>query len=662
MDRNSQYRHDASARVADCIEGTTDDYQDKLPSEWAEETRILPRSTTPHPGPMSFDAVPYWREVVNNFDPNSPIRFVAAQKGAQVAASVSILENIIGYMIDYIRTQPVLFFTADKGLADLRCSVNIVPMIQNSGLGHLIQSNDDMRKSKKGLTDDKIEWLGGGYLIPLGAVNENKQRSLSAPILLRDEISGWPLIVGKKDDPLKLTETRTNSYETSRKVLDLSTPNETGTDAISKRFKMGDQRYWNIPCKHCHKLQVLEFRGETEDGEMYGLKWELNADGAVVAGSVHYSCKFCFGKMTNNDKLTIFQKGKWIPTCVPVNEFFRSYHLSALYAPYFARTWESIAMAWVEAWDDVEDVVKDAAALKVFYNNDLGEPYQVKTEKLEEYQVSPHVRHEYKKGELPGNHPELYAGGKIGIITMAVDVHKRFLAVSMFAWAPSHDHRGYAAYTIDYFNIEGNCESAVNEPWIKLEDIIENQRYQHDGREYQIIVTLIDASYMPDTVYSFCANYDLGVFPLRGRQKGIKGAKYSEFDVRENATGTRYVAATVDIYKDRWAANLKRSWSGQGPMPRNNWSAPRNITAKAIKEMAVEYIKEKRDPLTERLLGTYWFRPRGQKQELWDLMMYNTVALEMVAMEVSETHLGLDYLSWPDFWKEAETGLYFINI
>jgi phage terminase large subunit GpA-like protein len=633
-----------------------------MPSEWAEEHRVLPRSTTRQPGPFSWDATPYWREVIDCVDPEDPTRFIAVQKGAQVAATVGLLENVIGYYIEHVKGSPILFFTADKELADLRVDENIMPMLTASGMSHLIQSNDELRAGKQGATNKKISWAGGGFMVPYGANNANKMRSLSVPILLRDEISGWPLIVGRDADPLKLTETRTNSYEQSRKVVDLSTPNLTATDAISKRFKLGDQRYYEVPCKHCGKHQVLRFRGVNDDGTRYGLVWDMDDPYTVTEGSVRYLCKYCQGEMTNDDKITIMGQGRWVPTAKPRVPHFRSYHLSALYAPYFARTWEAIAIAWVEAWDDTTDTLRDGELLQVFYNNDLGEPYELKTDKIKTHQVSPHRRDDYKRGELPGPHAEQWAGGRIGLLTMAVDVHKDWLAVAVFAWAPSGDRRGYAAYTIDYWRIDGDTESADAAAWQELEKVIDSRTYVDRDREYPIELTFIDAGYRPEAVYTFCAQWDKGVYPLRGRDKPTKGARLEEFRVMENATGTRYVSVTVDIYKDRWSGRLKRDWNGQGHMPTNNWSAPSDLPDSALKELTMEYKREKRDPASNKLLGTQWYRPSGARQELWDLMVYNTAAVEVAALEVCQEWLELEYLDWASFWDLVEAKqLYWTN-
>jgi len=653
FDPKAQYAAEAQW-LAERVSSLTDTFQELRPSGWAEAVRYLTRATTPKPGPFSFDDTPYWREVVDCFDPNSDVQFVAVKKGAQVAATVGILENVIGFYIDYVRTSPVLFFTADAELAKLRVDTAIVPMIQASGLSHLIQNNDEMRANKRGMTDKKIEWAGGGYLLPLGAVNANKQRSLSAPILLRDEISGWPLTVGRDADPLQLTETRTNAYDLTRRVLDLSTPNIAATCAITKRHLLGDQRVYKVPCKHCGEMQTLRFRGRTDDGLFYGLRWETE-DGMVAQGSVRYVCRFCSGEMVNEDKVRIMGAGAWHPTAKPSRPNFRSYHLSALYAPVFARTWESIAHAWVEAWDDEHNIAKDSEKLQVFYNNDLGEAYEVKADKIKHYQVSPHRRSEYRMGELPNNHAVTHTGGPLMLLTMTVDVQKDWLAVAVFAWSPSDDRAGYAAYLIDYLRLDGDTERDDAPVWGQLADIIDHKRYvAHDGREFPIAVTAVDAGFRTDTVYTFCSQWDSGVYPLRGRDKPVRGSRLREFDILESAIGTRYIAITVDLYKDRWSAALKRQWNGVDKMPRNFLSMPGDTPDKAVNELTVEYVREKRDPSSGKLLGTYWHRPGNARQELWDLLTYNTACLEVLAYDVCSNELGLDAMIWSEFWAAIE--------
>lgn len=647
--------------VASLIDGTTEEWETLLPSQWAETVRYLPRSTSPKPGPFSFADTPYWREVVDCFSQDSDVHFVAVKKGAQVGATVAVLENLVGYLIDYIRSSPCLFYTADAELAQTRMDTAIMPMIQASGIGHLIQANDSLRANKRGATDKKLEWAGGGYMLPLGAVNASKQRSYSAPWLLRDEVSGWPLLVGRDGDPMVLTETRTNSYELTRRILDLSTPTTKETCSISKRYDLGDRRHYFVPCRHCGEMQVLKFRGRTDDGVFFGLRWETD-DGVIVGGSVRYVCQFCSKEMINEDKAVIMPAGEWRPTAKSSRPGFRSYHLPALYAPPFARTWEAIARSWSDAWDDSSNLVKDGEKLQVFYNNDLGEAYEIKADRLKPYQVSPHKRHEYAMGQVPSRHAEVHAGGQIMILTMSVDVQASWLAVTIYGWAPSADNAGYAAYLVDYWHMQGETELPDAPVWGELSDIIDRKVYQiNDGRSMPVSLTLIDASFRPDTVYQFCSQWDSGVMPLRGRDKPIRGGRMREFSVEESSTGVRYVAVTVDLYKDRWSAAMKRQWNGIDSLPRNCLSLPANIPDNHMNELTVEYVREKRDPQSGKMLGTYWHRPGGVKNELWDTTIYCTAALELIAHDVCVNEVGIDALIWSEFWEIAKDGRYWTD-
>jgi len=85
------------------------------------------------PGPFRWDVTPYLREIVDCVGLESPIREVSLMKGVQMAATVGILENAIGYFIEHVKTAPCMFVTADLEIAKLRMDTNIKPMIEASG-------------------------------------------------------------------------------------------------------------------------------------------------------------------------------------------------------------------------------------------------------------------------------------------------------------------------------------------------------------------------------------------------------------------------------------------------------------------------------------------------------------------------------------------------
>ena len=422
---------DQSLWLADLFDDLTSELEVVTPSQWAETTRYLPAQLTPMPGPFRWDVTPYLREIVDCIGLESPIREVSLMKGVQMAATVGLLENGIGYFIEHVKTAPCMFVTADLEVAKLRMDTNIKPMIDASGLTHLIKSDDALSKRKAGATDKKVSWYGGGYLLPFGANSAAKMRSFSILALFRDEIDAWADRVGKDGDPMKLTEARTDAYELTRKIVDVSTPLVKGQSKIEKRFKEGDQRYYFVNCVDCGHAQTLRWRRTNDTtGEVTGITWELDDEGNLVPNSTRYLCEECGHPHSDDDKAKLLSPehgAEWRPTAKPRTPTHRSYHISKLYSPF--ATWDSCVLQWLTAWDVKNNRPRDMESLQVFYNNVLGESFEILGEKLRFEQVSRHRRHEYKFGELPNQYAVQVTGGPILLVTGAVDVHKNNLAV-----------------------------------------------------------------------------------------------------------------------------------------------------------------------------------------------------------------------------------------
>src|SRR6478609_1562638 len=173
--------------LASLTESLTTEIEVLSPSEWAEAKRYLPAQVTPMPGYYRFDVTPYLKEIVDCMGAESPVREVSFMKGVQLAYTTGVLENTIGYAIDHVKSAPVMMVTADAELAKLRMESYITPMLQHSELDHLIKLTDEGNGRKIGKIDKKIEWVGGGFLIPFGVQNANKFRSFSIKYLLNDE-------------------------------------------------------------------------------------------------------------------------------------------------------------------------------------------------------------------------------------------------------------------------------------------------------------------------------------------------------------------------------------------------------------------------------------------------------------------------------------------
>lgn len=624
------------------------------PSVWAETKRYLPPSVTSLPGFYRFEVAPYLREIVDCLSVESPIREVAVMKGVQICATVGILENAVGYFMDHVKTAPVMMVTADAELAKLRMESYITPMIQFSGLDELIVSADEKNTRKVGKTDKKIEWRGGGFLIPFGAQNANKLRSISIQILLRDEIDGWPHIVGKDGDPIKLSADRTAAYESARKILDLSSPLIKGQSKIAKRFALGDQRYYHVCCLSCGFPQRLRWRYTRADtGEIAGIVWETEG-GRLVTESVRYLCQNCGHAHSNDDKTMLLSPehgAEWRPSAVPVSPYHRSYHISALYSPVGMQTWEACVAKWLEAWDDENNRPRDMGQLQVFYNNVLGEPFELRGEQLRFDTVSAHRRTQFQYGQIPNKMAIAHCGGPVLLLTCAVDVHADNLAVGVFGWC-----RGRRAFLIDYWRFEGDTDNLDNPAtWGRLRKLIEEHRYvADDGKSYPVMLTLIDSGYRTDDVYQFAAEYEGGVCPVKGRENPPKNATIKEFSDFTTPMGTMAYGITVDLYKDRWSAALRRHWDGLSLQPEGHFNAPVDATDKQLKELTVETKRERIDKATGQRVGFEWHRPSGAPNELWDLLIYNNAALDLIAWNVCRGQMKMEYVNWQGFWDLLE--------
>ncbi len=634
------------------IDGIKDTHDVMSVSEYAESVRYMPPSVTAFSGDFSFDVAPFFREIADCMSQESPVRVVSLMKGAQVGATVSLLENAILYCIGHLKTCPIMALIADSEMAKIRVEENIMTMLVQSNLDHLIQSNEGASGSRKtGKNKDKISFEGGGFLFLFGANNPAKLRSFSIQYLLIDEPDGFKRTT-KDGDPITLAITRTSGYSTSRKICLLSTPTTKEESRINEYYEMGDKRHFYVPCKKCGFEQVLEWNKiDKKTGVVYGLIFAHN-DGVLDVDSVRYVCKNCHHRHKNSDKNKIFGKGYWKPTCKPSQPSHRSYHLSALYAPIGNKSWESIVYEWFECWDVVKNKAKDISKLQVFYNNNLGLPFAVEYKKLKMDLLCRHIRKEYNYGEVPNGFALHACGHEISLLTCAVDVHKDNLAVAVFGWA-----RGSIAFLIDYFLIEDDdCMAVSSNAWRRLADFLENKKYiSKNGYSYEPIICAIDVGYEQSVVMSVCMGFKETVQKKVIHIKGDgykKGSDCKQFSPSLSKVGrqTLYML-NVNMYKERWHASLLNPWSksnlDQCTQHDYCFNSPDDVTADQLKQLTMEKRVPKTCDKTGAFKGYGWDRPSGSKNELWDLLVYNNAALDILAWDNAGRKAGFE---WSRVW------------
>ena len=110
--------------LVDQVENMDDKIVRRKPVEFNEENRYLPDGVSPRPGFIRYDLFPFLREIIECFDPLSPVREVNLMKGVQTGYTTA-LESILFYYMVHIKTQAAMFLTAANAGPKLRAAWRI---------------------------------------------------------------------------------------------------------------------------------------------------------------------------------------------------------------------------------------------------------------------------------------------------------------------------------------------------------------------------------------------------------------------------------------------------------------------------------------------------------------------------------------------------------
>lgn len=637
----------------------TDDIVHLSPVEFSEEHRYLPPSVTQFPGHINFDRTPHLIEPLEWMDVRCHGREGTYMKGVQIGAS-TLLESVQFYFAGHIKTVPVMYVTADRELAASRLELNFIPMFQQSGMD-IFQSSDEESTRKRGVTKDKLQWIGGGYMVPFGAKNADKMRQFAIAVLILDEVGTWNDL--KDGDPVELLKDRTSGFEGVNKILAVGTPTIEGSCKMYKEFLRGDRRVYKFRCLKCGKLQRFRWSGTNkETGKPYGFAWDYVSNGQLDEESVRYHCENCGRPHLENEKYKLITKEncKWVPTATAVGPNIRSWHAPAFISK--IQPWYKHVYKWLSAMDVKTGRVKDTSAMQVFYNNVLGWPWRIQGGKVNFRSVSAHRRQFYVKGEIKNIEIDKYCTTKILFMTMTVDVHKHHLNVAIWGWTQG-DGFGFNPWLVDYFQIlddsETGFESIDSPGWEELAEIIRDRSWTSDDKKtYRSIISLIDARFATSVVVDFCQQWDFGVFPIMGRNRPAKFQKIDAFAESKTKLGEFYYAITVDLYKDRIAPVLQRMWRPEeGPQRPYTFNAPMDTTDDELKELTREYKIEEKLPNGQK--NYRWHRPHRADNELWDLLVYGHASVEILAWLICLKHYELETMDWFQFWEYCKQGAFF---
>ena len=365
-------------------------------SEWARRNRVLPKGTTSRPGP--FRPEKFQVEMMDAFvDPN--VHHIVIQKSTQIGYNDAVVNNVIGYCID-VDPKPIMLVEPTVENAKDYGKKRISPMITNCPAIRAKVREATSRRAGNTLT---LKEYPGGFLKLTGANAGSGLRSDPVPIVIFDEVDGYPLDVDGEGDPIEIGTRRTDQFP-DYKIVKGSTPAKPkGISRIEKDFERSDQRLFHVPCPFCGFAQPLVWRHpETQD---YRLVYEVSSDGTVVRDSVAYLCSKCKARIPERYKQQMLDAGSWIPR-FPGREIV-GFYLNALYSPW-RENWHELAQEWYEANKE-----QNPEKLKAFINLRLGQTWEEDGDALEAHALRSRCEKYPEDADVPNG---------VGLLTASVDV------------------------------------------------------------------------------------------------------------------------------------------------------------------------------------------------------------------------------------------------
>jgi phage terminase large subunit GpA-like protein len=553
-------------------------------SEWAVRNRVLPKGTTSRPGP--FKPEKFQIEMMDVIlDPL--VHEVVIQKSTQVGYSDAVINNICGYFIDadpkpIMLVQPTIDNAKDYG------KKRITPMIESCPA---LRAKIKPPTSRRAGNTLALKEFPGGFLKLTGANSGAGLRSDPVPVVLFDEVDGYPIDVDGEGDPIAIGTRRTDGFA-DYKIVKGSTPAKPkGISPIERDFLRSDMRRFYVPCPFCSVKQVFWWRDPLS--KLYRLFYSVDADGQVDPESVAYICTGCQKKIPERYKQQMLNGGEWVaefPDRMTVG-----FHINALYSPW-RENWHALAQEWHEANKE-----GNPEKLKAFINLRLGETWEEQGDAIEA--VALKARLEAYQAEVPDG---------VGLLTASVDVQSDRLECVVKGWGEKEE-----SWLIAYQQLFGDPgQEAV---WNELDSFLLSTWEHASGQKVKITCTMIDSGGLhTDSVYRFVrARQGRKIFCLKGSSESGKEI-LGKFSINNQYRVKLWLIGT-DTAKDRIFARMKIPGPGPGYMHLPDFIEDEYL-AQLTSEKAVRRYRRGKGTIREYL------KTRARNEAL-DLEVYALAAL-----------------------------------
>lgn len=495
------------------------------PSEYSERNRVMTSDvSSAFPGRFTYDRNPYLRELVNHLSPRSNAKRVVIMKGAQIGVSTGVIENGIVYKISEYPGNILVTVGHENLIPEM--SRRIDQAIDSCGLRGNIHQNTLRKSRATGDTVTAKQFAGGGLQL-WSATNSKKIMQISVGLLLVDDFDAIPKATKSDGDIMDLLEQRGAANSNRFKSMYISTPRTKMGSNVEPAFLKGDQRYFFVPCPCCGVFIVWEWEVFDEyDQKIGGITWELDSNNKLIVSSVGYTCQECGGFFNDRRKQLLMNQGQWIATAESSEEYYYSYHISALYAAVGMDDWAKYVKQYLRA--NPPDGEKDEGREQTFYNLVLGKTYQASGKQPKSNKMQANMGG-YEIGVVPTQLSQDRGHGKIVMLTCACDlngfVDDARLDYEIVAWSEdgssfSVDHGSIGTFVsmenrIANKTIRKKWNYIHNHPmnvWDEFDKVLKARYPRDDGeRTMGITISGIDTGHYTSHAYSYMDRRGIGL-------------------------------------------------------------------------------------------------------------------------------------------------------
>jgi phage terminase large subunit GpA-like protein len=425
-------------------------------SQWAARYRVLSPEATANHGPWRNDVVPYLVDIMDAVSDRTTQEVTVVSPSQ--AAKTELILNTVGYFV-HQEPSPILVVQPTVETGESFSKDRVAPMLRDTKVLAALIRPARSRDSNNTILSKAYP---GGQLDITGANAPAGLAMRPKRVVLLDERDRHPRSAGTEGDVKAISRARTRSFQRRRKVVEVSSPTSLEESLIWPSYLEGTQEKWHVPCPNpaCQHEQTLVFER---------LRWETDALGALIPGTVRYECSACGHAIPAKDQRAFIRAGRWIATAVPRVRFKRSFHIDGLVAAF--ALWEEVAAEFIAASGE-PDLALRADRLRAFFNTTLGQLYrEVHRETQQTALVARARRYDGLEGDAA---LRWHLPREVALLTAGVDIQHDRAEIIVRGWGI-----GETSWLVERVVLRG--DTSQPDFWARLDDWRLTRTWVHEG-------------------------------------------------------------------------------------------------------------------------------------------------------------------------------------